>query len=97
MRTSSAIHTERRASERRRDPEITAKVSQAFCAGKRHRSRQRKRLAAVIRWPGLPHPYTFVSCDDTDLFSALICKPVWRCKESKNSEISRINSLHPLT
>ena len=69
----------------------------AFYAGKRHRSRKRKRLVAVSRWPGLPHPYTFVSCDDADLFSTPICKPVWRCKESKNSEISKTNSLHPLT
>ena len=38
-------------------------------------------LAVVGHWSGLPIPYALISFDDTDLFSSLICKPVWTCKE----------------
>ena len=81
LRISTAFPTERRASERRRAPENRSTVLSAFCAGNGSKGRQGRLLAAVSHRSGLTDPYTFVSCDDTDLFRTLICKPVWRCKE----------------
>ena len=66
-----------------------------FWAGNDSRDRQRKCLAVVGHWSGLPIPsvpYTLISFDDTDLFSSLICKPVWTCKEFHEPRVSNFIS-----